>query len=59
MKEEIIEKLLRIKNERYMKDVTLGNLNRAFKWYVEHEHMNEEDALDATIKFMFENAWCR
>ena len=55
--DELIEKLMKIKDNRYKKDVTLGNITRAYHWYHEHEHLDEDEAITATLRFMFKNGW--
>lgn len=53
---EMIERLIKIKENRYIKDVTYGNIKRCYQWYIDHGY-SEDDALDEAVKFMVIHAW--
>lgn len=56
MTDEIIQRLLKIQNDRRIKDATYVSLKRCYQWCVSRGY-SEEDALDETIRFMFIHTW--
>ena len=50
-----IERLMKIKEEKFIKDQTLANFNKNFR-YFKDKGMSDEEAEDATFKFFIENA---